>query len=129
MASTEAQHPTSGGSTGAAIANVVVRLMREYTGRGPTKARTHFSTNLVTVVLEDLMTRGERSLVNDGKSDLVLTTRFAYQQTMRLDLIAAIQELTGREVAAFMSANHIDPDMAIEAFILTPQGTAEPDAD
>ncbi|MCW2995965.1 MAG: hypothetical protein JWQ18_3460 [Conexibacter sp.] len=127
MASTEAQHPTSGGATGAEIANVVVRLMSDYTGRGPTKARTHFSTNLVTVVLEDLMTKGERSLVNDGKGDLVLTTRFAYQQTMRLDLIAAIQDITGREVAAFLSANHIDPDMAIEAFVLTPRGAAEPE--
>src|ERR1700712_320304 len=118
MASTQADDPTTGSSMGAAISNAVVRLMSEYTGRGPTKARTHINNNLVTVVLEDVMTKGERSLVHDGNSDLVLTTRFAYQQTMRLDLIGAVQDITGCEVAAFMSANHIDPDMAVEAFVL-----------
>jgi uncharacterized protein YbcI len=119
MASTEAV-PT-GSAAGAAISNAVVRLMSEYTGRGPTKARTHLSTDLVSVVLADVMTKGERSLVNDGKGDLVLSTRFAYQQTMRHDLIAAVQDITGREVAAFMSANHLEPDMAIESFVLVPQ--------
>jgi RNA polymerase sigma-70 factor (ECF subfamily) len=122
MASTQADDPTTASSTGAAISNAVVRLMSEYTGRGPTKARTHINNNLVTVVLEDVMTKGERSLVHDGNSDLVLTTRFAYQQTMRRDLIGAVQDITGREVAAFMSANHIDPDMAVETFVLVPEG-------
>ena len=119
MASTEAV-PT-GSSAGAAISNAVVRLMSEYTGRGPTKARTHLSTDLITVVLQDVLTKGERSLVNDGKGDLVMSTRFAFQQTMGSDLIAAVQDISGREVAAFLSANHLEPDMAIESFILVPQ--------
>jgi uncharacterized protein YbcI len=58
-----------------------VRLLREYTGRGPTKARTHFNDNLITVVVQNLLTKDERSLVRDGKADLVLDTRRAYQQT------------------------------------------------
>ena len=59
--------PTTTGSHGLAISNLVVRLLSEYTGRGPTKARTHFSENLITVVLQDLLTKGERSLIRDGK--------------------------------------------------------------
>jgi hypothetical protein len=31
-----------------------------------------------------------------------------------------VGELTGREVVAFMSANHIDPDMSCEVFALAP---------
>ena len=120
MTSTDAG-PTTNSSTGAAISNVVVRVMSEYTGRGPTKARTHLSADLVTVVLEDVMTKGERSLVNDGKGDLVISTRLAFQQTMSRDLIAAVQDITGREVAAFLSANHLEPDMAVESFVLVPQ--------
>jgi hypothetical protein len=55
------------------------RLISEDTGRGPTKARTSFSADLVTVVVRDLLTKGERSLVRDGRADLVLDLRRAYQ--------------------------------------------------
>ena len=113
--------PTTTGPHGLAISNLVVRLLSEYTGRGPTKARTHFSDNLITVVLQDLLTKGERSLIRDGKADLVLETRRAYQLTMREDYTAGIEEISGRKVVAFLSANHIDPDIAIESFMLTPQ--------
>ena len=75
--------PTTTGPHGLAISNLVVRLLSEYTGRGPTKARTHFNDNLITVVVQNLLTKGERSLVRDGKADLVLETRRAYQLTMR----------------------------------------------
>lgn len=34
--------------------------------------------------------------------------------------ISAVQELSGRRVVAFMSNNHIDPDLAVEVFILEP---------
>jgi uncharacterized protein YbcI len=121
MPDTEAEHPAGGSSHAAAISNMVVRLMSEYTGRGPTKARAHLSTDLITVVLHDTLTKGERSLARDDRQDLVLTMRFAFQQTMREDLIAGIQDITGRTVAAFMSSNHIDPDMAIESFVLVPE--------
>jgi hypothetical protein len=30
------------------------------------------------------------------------------------------REITGRSVIAFLSANHIDPDLAVETFILAP---------
>jgi uncharacterized protein YbcI len=118
--------PTTTGSHGLAISNLVVRLLSEYTGRGPTKARTHFSDNLITVVLQDLLTKGERSLIRDGKADLVLETRRAYQLTMGDDFTAGIEEITGRQVIAFLSANHIDPDIAIESFMLAPQDDGHP---
>ncbi len=109
------------GQQAAAISNFVVRLLSEYTGRGPTKARTHLSDDLVVVVLQDTLTKGERSLVRDGRGELVLHTRRAYQGTMREELISGVQELTGRRVQAFLSDNHIDPDVAVETFVLAPQ--------
>jgi uncharacterized protein YbcI len=118
--------PTTTGSHGLAISNLVVRLLSEYTGRGPTKARTHFSENLITVVLQDLLMKGERSLIRDGKADFVLETRRAYQLTMREDYTAGIEEITGRQVVAFLSANHLDPDIAIESFVLAPQDGGRP---
>jgi uncharacterized protein YbcI len=109
------------GSHALAISNLIVRLLSEYTGRGPTKARTHFNDDLVTVVVQDLLTKGERSLIRDGKADLVLETRRAYQHTMRHDLSAGVEQITGRHVIAFLSANHLDPDIAIESFMLEPR--------
>ena len=117
-----AHHPT--GAKAAAISNMVVRTMSEYTGRGPTKARTHLSDDVVTVVLQDTLTKGERSLVSDGLDELVLTMRKAFQRTMRHDLTHGIEEILGRRVAAFMSDNHIDPDVAVEVFVLAPDGVA-----
>jgi hypothetical protein len=52
--------------------------------------------------------------------DEVLDKPFAFQDTMQADAITAVQELTGRRVVAFMSNNHIDPDLAVEVFILEP---------
>jgi uncharacterized protein YbcI len=122
------------GSVAADISNAVVRLLSEYTGRGPTKARTHINEDLITVVLRDTLTKGERSLVAAGKSDVVMTTRIAYQQAMKTDLVSAVERCSDRTVAAFLSENHIDPDIAIESFVLEPRAgetasTADLDGD
>jgi uncharacterized protein YbcI len=104
----------------AAISREIVRLLREYTGRGPTKARTHINRDLITVVLEDTLTMGERSLIADGKDQHVLATRKAFQETMSSKMVAAVEQHSGRQVLAFLSANHIDPDIAVETFVLVP---------
>jgi uncharacterized protein YbcI len=120
---------TQKGSISAAISSAVVQLMREYTGRGPTKARTYIDEDLITVVLQDTLTMGERSLVRDGETDLVLTSRKAFQRTMSTQLIAAIERHSGRSVYAFLSDNHIDPDIAVETFVLAPIADGEGDAE
>lgn len=109
----------------AEISNAVVRTTAEYTGRGPTRARTVMSGDWVFVTLSDTLTKGERRLAESGRREFVRETRHAYQQVMRADLVLEIERLTGRNVIAFLSDNHIDPDVAIEAFQLD----AGPDAD
>jgi uncharacterized protein YbcI len=108
------------GSVQAEISNAIVQLLREYTGRGPTRARTTISGDLVVCMLADTLTKGELSLVKDGHEELVLTTRKAYQNTMRTDIVAAVERITSRKAMAFMSDNHIDPDYAVEVVILEP---------
>jgi uncharacterized protein YbcI len=120
---------TPRGSVTAAISNAIVHLVHEYTGRGPTKARTYIHDSLITVVLEDTLTMGERSLVRDGKADLVLATRRAFQQTMSSQMIAAVERHSGRKARAFLSDNHIDPDVAVESFVLEPQAYGPIDSD
>jgi uncharacterized protein YbcI len=121
------------GELAASISNDVVHLLSRYTGRGPTKARTYIFEDFISVVLRDTLTQGERSLVADGNRDVVLTTRKAYQDAMGADLIAAVEARSGRAVLAFLSANHIDPDVAVESFVLHPRqdapGTSDHRAD
>jgi hypothetical protein len=40
---------------------------------------------------------------------------------MRIDLVGGVEQITERKVIAFCSANHIDPDLAVETFVLEPQ--------
>ena len=111
----------------AEIADAIQRLTGEYTGRTPAKARTAIANDIVTVLLEDTMTKGELKLLDSGQADFVLTKRRNYQQMMRDDMIAAVQVLSERTVIAFMSDHHLGRDMAAEVFVLEPvAGTESP---
>jgi uncharacterized protein YbcI len=120
------EHEPHGGELNAAISNAVVALLSEYTGRGPTKAQTTIRNNVVVVVLHDTLTKGERALVSRGRSEKVLELRSEFQSAMREEAMKVIAQITGRKVTAFMSANHIDPDLAAEMFIL--DGHSDPPA-
>jgi len=111
---------TAEGQLSAAISNSVVQCTREYTGRGATKARTTIGNDMIVTRMEDTLTKGERSLADNGKGDMVSEIRRCFQMTMRDDLVARVEALTGRKVIAFMSANHIEPDMGVEIFVLEP---------
>ena len=110
------------GRLNAAVSNAVVSLLAKSTGRGPTKARTTIDRDLVAVVLQNTLTDGERYLVGKDQGGQVQDMRAAYQEAMSQDCIAAVEDLIGRKVLAFMSTNHIDPDLAVEIFILEPEG-------
>jgi uncharacterized protein YbcI len=116
VSGTTTSQPPREQSPAARISNHCVRTLSAYTGRGPTKSWTTIDGDLVSIVLRDTLTRGERSLVEDGRAQLVRDMRKAYQQTMREDLVAGVEEITGRKVIAFLSDNHINPDIAIESF-------------
>jgi uncharacterized protein YbcI len=116
--------PPSTGTLAAAISNAVVGLLHDYTGRGPTRARTTIGPDTIVVTLRDSLTKAERTLAVRGQSTEVLAMRRAFQDTMREDLVAVIERLTGRSVEAFLSDNLADPDVAVEIFLLNPTGGA-----
>jgi uncharacterized protein YbcI len=116
--------PAEVASIAARISNHVVQQMSAYTGRGPTKAWTSMDQELISIVLRDTLTKGERSLVADGHTQLVLDMRKAYQNTMREVLVAGVEQISGRKVIAFLSDNHIDPDVAVESFVLEPRDSS-----
>jgi uncharacterized protein YbcI len=110
--------PRTDGPLAAQITTAVVGLFRDYTGRGPTKARTFLNEELVHVLLEDTMTTADRQLAEGGEEEFVLELRRKFQTTMRDDLVSVVEQLGGRRVIAFMSDNTLEPDMALESFVL-----------
>jgi uncharacterized protein YbcI len=114
------------GQLAAAISNTVVKALARTTGRGPTKAKTTLGDNGVFVVLQDSLTVGEQTLTDAGQGQAVLDLRRRWQAIMEADVSREIEGLTGRKVVGFMSDNHIDPDLAVEVFVLEPlpQATA-----
>jgi uncharacterized protein YbcI len=122
----EGIHPD--GQLASAISNTVVRALARTTGRGPTKAKTTLGDNGVFVVLQDSLTVGERTLTDAGQEAAVLDLRRRWQAVMEADVSREVEALTGRKVIGFMSDNHIDPDLAVEVFVLEPLAPAEPKA-
>jgi uncharacterized protein YbcI len=122
MASAQEQVPT--GVLASQISRAIVQIWHEYTGRGPTKARTTITDELVIVLMADTLLKAEKNLATDGKVDQVLSMRRAFQDTMQAELTAVVEDLTGRKVMAFMSHNHVDPDLAAELFVLEPRVSA-----
>ena len=115
------ENEPSRGKAGSAISNAVVGIFREYTGRGPNRAKTTITEDHVAVVLEDTLVKAERSLVADGERDAVRHMRRRFQDAMGDELVAAVERETGRTVNAFMSDNQLDPDYAVEFFVLAPR--------
>jgi uncharacterized protein YbcI len=109
-------------SPSSTISRRSVQLLAEYTGRGSTHAHTEINDDTVMIMLGDILTKGERRLVEEGMEEHVLETRRRYQRAMRDDLVAVVEEVTGRKVAAFLSDNHLNPDLAVEVFVLEPAG-------
>ena len=80
------------GTLSAAISNAVVGLLHNYTGRGPTRARTTIGADTIVVTLRDSLTKAERTLADHGQSLEVLAMRRAFQGAMRDDLVAAVEK-------------------------------------
>ena len=118
MADRTEQEQPAGATLQAAISRAVVGLLREYTGRGPMTSRTTIRDNVVLVMLEQTLTKGEQSLVNKGRSDKVIEIRHEFQEAMREESMARVAELTGRQVIAMLSANHVNPDLGAEIYVL-----------
>ena len=105
----------------AAVTNGIVRLFREYYGRGPTKAKSYIlDDRIVVCVLEETMTRVEQTLVQNGNGDKVRDVRLTFQEAMAEEFMGEVSRSMGREVLAYHSQLTIDPDIGFEFFVLEP---------
>lgn len=106
------------GEIAAEISTAFVQLLKAHADRGPTRCRTYFDDDLVIVLMRGGFSRLENVLFEDGKFLDVRKMRHTFQDTMEGRFTEVIESLTGREVAAFMSASHQAPDLQMEVFVL-----------
>jgi uncharacterized protein YbcI len=114
------QISSSPGDVLTAISDGLVALLKEYYGRGPTRAKSYYQDDLVVCVLRGGFTRVERTLMEGGREDSVIQQRMDFQDLMRARFEQVVEEATGRRVIGFMSGNQQDPDLMCEVFVLGP---------
>ena len=108
-----------GGEMLAAVTNGIVKLFREYYGRGPTKAKSYVLDDRILVcVLEETMTRVEQTLVENGHGDKVREVRVTFQEAMADEFKREVEERIGRKVIAYHSQLTLKPDIGFEFFVL-----------
>lgn len=100
------------------ITNRLVQLHKEFYGRGPDTAKTHWSEDVVVCVLRGGFTRLEHTLREEGRENVVLEQRMAFQEVMRGRFMEAVSDATGHQVIGYMSGNQSAPDMFCEVFVL-----------
>src|SRR5215217_2168898 len=113
-----APRPLAGGPLLAAISNRIVAIIREHYGRGPMKAKTYVIDDLVVVMRCSGFTPLEQTIMDDDGADRVVAMRHDFQRVMAGRYRDAIKELTGRDVVAFLSQAHVEPDITIETFFV-----------
>jgi uncharacterized protein YbcI len=111
------------GQARATIAGEIVRLHREYYGRGPTKARVHDSGDVVVVVLEETFTMAEKTLIERGEADGIQDIRRRFQRAMAEQFISVVEQATGRRVRSFFSDTDLEEDLSAEVFVLAEDRT------
>jgi uncharacterized protein YbcI len=112
------EHSAPAGSLRQDISNTIVTLFKQRFGRGPTSCRTYLESDLVVLVMSGGYTAGEQTLFEAGRWHDVRRARLAWQDSMEARFVEAIERLTHRTVKAFMSANHQEPDITVELFVL-----------
>jgi uncharacterized protein YbcI len=111
-------HPQHAGPLRQDISNTIVTLFKQRFGRGPTSCRTYLEPDLVVLVMSGGYTPGEQTMFEAGRWYDVRQARLAWQDSMEARFVEAIERLTQRTVKAFMSANHQNPDVTVELFVL-----------
>jgi uncharacterized protein YbcI len=111
--------PLRGGQLLAAISNRIVGMLHEHYGRGPINAKTYARDDMIVVVLRGSgFTALEQTIMDSGDPQHVIAMRENFQRVMADRSQQTIEELTGRNVIAFVSRVNLEPDITIETFFI-----------
>jgi uncharacterized protein YbcI len=103
----------------AQITTEIVRLYREYYGRGPTRAKSYMlDEGFVVTVVGESMTTVERTLTDTGHGGQVRLMRMTFQAAMSESFKDVVARALGRPVVAYHGQLLVDADIGFEMFVL-----------
>jgi uncharacterized protein YbcI len=103
------------------LSRAMVRLYKERFGRGPTKAHSVYATpEMLICTLENTLTPAERSLADMGEHQRLRDVRLFFQHATQQEFVSAVEQITGRQVRAFVSGIDTQHDVSCEVFYLNP---------
>ena len=108
------RNPTDG-TAAMAICNAITGALKRSSGKGPTKVRAYSTHDHVEVIVQDMLTTLERTLVQDGHEQLVNEARQLLTARVANECRATIEQATGRRVVGWQT--EVDPS-ADRAFTL-----------
>jgi uncharacterized protein YbcI len=104
-----------------AVSAAMASMHEHYHGRRPVSARSQMmGDDLLACVLGGIYTEVEKTMIELQRATVIQETRSAFQNAMQHRFIAEVQRLSGRRVLAFISNQHVGPDLEIELFMLAP---------
>jgi uncharacterized protein YbcI len=116
--------PLTGNALLDAVTEAMVDLHQRYHHRAPVTAKTMLlGGDLLACVMGGVYTDVEKTMIELQRTTVVQETRSLFQHAMQHRFIAEVERLSGRDVLAFISNQHVGPDMEIELFMLTPAVT------
>jgi len=115
LVSPDQERNTADGPAAMAICNAITGALKRSTGKGPTRVKAHSTQDHVEILVEDMLTPLERTLVHDGHEQLVSEARQVLVGRVANECRATIEQATGRRVVGW----HTDVDPSADrAFTL-----------
>ncbi len=83
------------------------------------KAKTYALDDIIVIVLRDSgYSAIEQTMIDAAEPERVVDMREDFQRIMKQRYTDTIERLTGRNVLAFISQAHVDPDLTLEVFFI-----------
>ena len=113
-----------------AICAGISALVRERWGRGPSRSRAYFAgPDTLVVLLNDMHTEAERTLIEHGRGAEVLSGRRALAELTDEALRQIGRCVTGRRVRGLHSQTSLDPAVTTHVFLLGSETGATADGE
>ena len=111
---------TTDGPAAMAICNAITGALKRSSGKGPTKVKAHSTHDHVAVVVQDMLTTLERTLLQDGHEQLVAEARQVLTARVATECRATIEQATGRRVVGWQTEVNPSADRAFTLIQLQP---------
>ena len=120
LVSPDQERNATDGPAAMAICNAITGALKRGSGKGPTKVKAYSTHDHVAIIVEDMLTTLERTLVQDGHEQLVSEARQVLTGRVANECRATIEQVTGRRVVGWRTEVNPSADRAFTLIQLQP---------